>query len=177
MNDLTVSNGAPTIFGTLSAANHINALMSQTFEVEGKGWREQAKLISEIETALASADSLRQAIQAAQRPATAREVGRCLYDITEAFRHFSDDNQRFGELLTLSVLRRRPGIGPLEVGCIKVYETFRRRPTIADVLEAIDAADSQLRRAIERLDGMLPGQLADLRQTVAEGRRGSELER
>lgn len=169
MNELTVMSSPAAIFETIDAADRINALTSATFDAEGKGWREQSKLIAEIETALAGSTALREAFLAARRPATAREIGQALYDLTEAFKSKEDQGERFGELLTIDVLDLKPGIGPLVAGCVKIRRTSKFRPKIAEVLEAIAAADSVLRRGLDRLDTMLPAQLAELKRVVEGG--------
>jgi hypothetical protein len=155
----------------LATVAKVNDLGPRLIDAERLGWREQAKIIEEAESLQAAVSAASEAIAAAERPATTREIAVTLGRLLKAFPNAGKaDVETFGELLVGDVIDARPSIAAVVQGCTKLRRTAKFLPVIAEVLDALREVDDGIRAAKLRLEAM-PARVVELKRAVEEGRR------
>lgn len=153
----------------LATVAKVNELGPRLIDAERLGRQEQAKIVEEAESLLAAVSAASEAIAAAERSATTREIAVALGRLLKAFPNAGKaDVETFGELLVGDVIDARPSIAAVVQGCTKLRRTCKFLPVIAEVLEAIREVDDGIRAARLRLKAM-PARVAELRRAVGEG--------
>lgn len=187
MTALTTFAGVK-IGAVLDQAREVCAIARDTFDAGYKGLTGMRSAVEDIDLALARWNaSAASAGALAARPATEKEIGGALLAFTVAFPQAAklpelsagvttNGRERkisYGTFLAEDVIDAVPSIGALAAGLENLRKTSKFLPSIAEVLEAIKAAEDPLRAAPVRVEELkirreeLAAQIADAERRAA----------
>lgn len=138
----------------LEQAMDVCAVSRDTFDAGSTGLAGMRSAVEAIDLALARWNALAASgASSSARPATEKEIGGALLVLVQGFPNAEKD--RYADLTRLMVgyvVEARPSIGALAGAVEALHKTCKFLPSIAEVLEAIRAADEPLRWAPQRVE-------------------------
>ena len=111
-----------------------------------------------------------------ERPATSLEISQHLTILLGSLTGSKADPKTFAKMLKVDVVAAQPSIGALEAACRKLRRTKTFVPSIAELLEALEEAKTQMRVSRFHLE-RLPGTIERARERVERYRVLEEDER
>lgn len=157
---------------TVDHARQICDVARETFDAGATGLAGMREAMTRIEVALAGWNaSAGAAVVQASRLATEKEIGGALLVLVQGFPSADKDRvTAFGRLLVEDVVELGPSIGALAAGTAHLRKTSKFLLSIAEVLDAIKAAEDPLRAAPVRVDE-LKKRRDELAAQIAEAER------
>jgi hypothetical protein len=137
---------------------------------EGMGRAESslADLDAILPAALASLEELR----ILARPATKLEIAKQLAVLVMCYPNAGTaDGEVYGRMLIEDVAAMQPSIGDVEGACREVRRTSRFCPTIAEVLEALEAAKNHREDITYKITGITKSRDQQLKEVEREDQR------